>query len=340
MRKLYELLRKIFPAFLNSLLTMLLYDLKLKPTVNPKIKSPYKKGIIVFSADFEMAWAFRYSKTKGNEAEQMGLRERANVPVLLELFKKFRIPVTWATVGHLFLESCSKNEKGVPHSDMPRPEWFTNKNWCFESGDWYQHDPCQNYKDATAWYAPDLIDLILNSKTDHEIGCHTFSHIDCTEKNCPSELLRAELELCIRLAREKGIRLKTMIFPGGTNGNYDLIRQLGFTSFRKSTNYHLDVPSIDKSGLVRIPSSYSLERSNQNWSASRYIRMARSFVRKAEKSKLVAHLWFHPSLDNWYIENVLPALLDTVRKSADEGKVEILTMQQLAERTLANTEPK
>ncbi|NVO08499.1 MAG: polysaccharide deacetylase family protein [Bacteroidales bacterium] len=332
MKRLYSLLRKIFPAQWHGLLTALLYDLKIKPTINKKVKSPFTKGIIVLSADFEMAWAFRYSKTKKNRAEQMGLKERMNVPKLLSLFEEYRIPVTWATVGHLFLEKCSNEHGTIPHANMPRPPFFENSNWTFFNGDWYQHDPCSNYKESPAWYAPDLIDQIMQSSVGHEIGCHTFSHIDCTDKNCSPDLFEAELKACIELANKKGIQLKSIAFPGGTNGNYLTLKKLGFTSYRKKANYNIDIPVIDERGLVRIPSSYSLDKSKYNWSVRRYIKMANSFVDNAAKNKMVAHLWFHPSMDEWYIENVLPKVLENIRKQVDENKVDVLTMEQLAER--------
>lgn len=334
MKRLYILIRKIFPSQWHGLLTALLYDLKIKPTINKKVKSPFTNGIIVLSADFEMAWAFRYSKTKGKIAESMGLRERENVPKLLTLFEKYQIPITWATVGHLFLEKCSKEHGSIPHPNMPRPPFFENNNWKFSSDDWYQHDPCTNYIESPAWYAPDLIDQIRQTSMGHELGCHTFSHIDCTDKNCSPELFEAELKACVELANNKGIKLKSIVFPGGTNGNYSVLKRLDFTSYRKTTNYNIDIPIVDEFGLVQIPCSYNLDRSNQNWSAKRYIRIANSFISKASKHKMVAHLWFHPSMDNWYIENVMPHILLSIRKLKNEGKIEVLTMGQLSERYL------
>jgi peptidoglycan/xylan/chitin deacetylase (PgdA/CDA1 family) len=172
----------------------------------------------------------------------------------------------------------------------------------------------------------------MQSSVGHEIGCHTFSHIDCTDKNCSPDLFEAELKACIELANKKGIQLKSIAFPGGTNGNYLTLKKLGFTSYRKKANYNIDIPVIDEQGLVRIPSSYSLDKSKYNWSVRRYIKMANSFVDNAAKNKMVAHLWFHPSMDEWYIENVLPKVLENIRKQVDENKVDVLTMEQLAER--------
>jgi len=338
LNKIYSFIRRVTPTKWHGLFTSMLYDLGIKPTVNHTVKSPFSKGIIVISADFEMAWAFRYSKTKGPIAEELGLRERENVPKILALFDKYKIPITWATVGHLFLESCSKATGQNPHPNMPRHTFFENKNWKFSHGDWYQHDPCSNYKDSPAWYAPDLIDQIIKSPVGHEIGCHTFSHIDCTDKNCTPELLNAELNECVKEAQKKGIQLKSIVFPGGTNGNYEVLKNAGFKCYRKSTNFHIDIPVLDKHGLVQIPSSYNLDRSNLNWTAKRYIRMANSFVKKASKHKMVAHLWFHPSLDKWYIENVMPFVLENINREVREGRVEVYTMDKLAERFFQQTD--
>jgi peptidoglycan/xylan/chitin deacetylase (PgdA/CDA1 family) len=326
------LVKKMLPDTWISQATYLLYQAGHKPTVNKKLNSPFKKGIVILSADFEMAWAFRYSKTRKDKAIEMGLHERQNVPKLLSLFEKYRIPVTWATVGHLFLESCRKEDGTRAHPEMPRPPYFENRNWKFENGDWYGGDPCSNYKQDPAWYAPDLIDQIIQSTVNHEIGCHTFSHIDCTDENCPPKLLEAELVKCITLAEKKGIKLKSMVFPGGTFGNYSLVKKMGFTAFRKSTEYQVDLPVITRPGLVQLPSSYCLDKPKHDWPAEKCIRVAGTFAKKAAKYKQFAHYWFHPSMNEWYLENVLPGVLAELRKLEDQGLVEILTMEQAAEK--------
>lgn len=332
MKQLYVKIRGIIPTSWHGYLTYLIYLLGLKPSVNKRVKSHFEKGIIVLSADFEMAWAFRYSKKQNKVAVEKGLHERQNVPMLLSLFEKYNIPVTWATVGHLFLESCIRQTDRTAHPEMPRPGYFENKNWFFSKGDWYDADPCSDYLNAPAWYAPDLIEKIIESPVGHEIGCHTFSHIDCTDKNCTADLLKAELNACIEVASKRGIKLKSMVFPGGTFGNYSVLKEMGFTSFRRQMKYHIDMPVPDEYGLVQIPSSHVLEKPRYNWSARVCIRMAESFIIKAARHKLVAHLWFHPSMNSWYLENVLPHVLATIRKMEDDGRIEVMTMKKLAER--------
>jgi hypothetical protein len=334
LKLIYWRIWELLPERWRGRFTYLIFAFKIKPLVNKRVKSPFTKGIIILSADFEMAWAFRYSKNRSGDAEEMGLHERKNIPLLLSLFEKYKTPVTWATVGHLFLESCNKEVNSLAHPEMPRPVYFENSNWLFAKNDWYDADPCTDHKTSPAWYAPDLIDNIILSPVQHEIGCHTFSHIDCSDKNCTPDLFKVELQACLDAAVKKGIKLKSMVFPGHTLGNYAMLKEMGFTSYRKDMKYHIDIPVVDNFGLVQIPSSFLLEKPAYNWTANICIRMASSFVYKAAQHKLVAHLWFHPSMNSWYLENVLPGVLTLIRKMEDEGRIEVITMEQMANRIL------
>jgi hypothetical protein len=98
--------------------------------------------------------------------------------------------------------------------------------------------------------------------------------------------------------------------------------------------YQIDMPFIDEFGLIQLPSSCGLGKWKYNWSARKYVKVISSFIHKAAKSGQVSHLWFHPSMDRWYLEKVLPEILSNIKKMRDEGKVEVLTMLQLASRVL------
>jgi len=328
---IYSTFRSFLSDKKRGALTKFLVETGLKPQVNRKEDSLFEKGIVVFSADFEMAWAFRFSKTRRLEAVKKGLEERENIPVLLDLFQKYRIPVTWATVGHLFLSDCSKGGDGFAHPKMPRPGYFENRNWDFSSGDWYEDDPCSNVVNDPAWYASDLIEKIINADVNHEIACHTFSHIDFTYKNCPKSLADSELDECIKHAENFNISLRSMVFPGGTSGNYESLVERGFICYRKPMKNHIDLPAIDKYGLVAIPSSIGLDRDRYGWTREFHLKMIRSYLEKATKRKQVCHFWFHPSMDLWYLENVMPEVLKMVADYAGSSKIEVKTMRQLAE---------
>ncbi|MCK5137870.1 MAG: polysaccharide deacetylase family protein [Bacteroidales bacterium] len=322
------------PDIYSKKLTGFLFQIKIKPRINKSIKSPFEKGIISFSADFEMAWAFRFSKSIKN-ATEMGLRERENFPEILKLFNDYSIPVSWATVGHLFLDQCKK-EQEIAHPEMFRPAFFENRNWHYKEGDWYDHDPCTDYTEDPAWYAPDLIDKILESPIKHEIACHTFSHIDFSYNNCTPELAKSELERCKKLASNKRITLKSMVFPGGTAGNYEVLKEAGFNSYRKPMHYDVDLPYKDKYGLIAIPSSSAMDGKPEYFSAQQYLKMAKSFIDSAIKHKLVCHFWFHPSMNPWYLKYVLPSVLKLVFDYRTNNEIEILTMQSIANRILKN----
>lgn len=303
----------------------------IKPKLNKETVSPFNEGIVVFSADFEMAWAFRYSKLLASKAVEVGLKERVNVPTLLDLFDKYQIPATWATVGHLFLKECVRDEHGITHPEIPRPAYFENRNWLYNSGDWYDDDPGTNAITDPTWYAPDLIEQIISAKASHEIGCHTFSHLDFTYENCPKGIADAELDICRILADKKGIRLRSFVFPGGTFGNYESLKEKEFLCYRKPMKDHIDLPYIDSHGLVAIPSSLGLDRDPYGWSKDFHMKMIRKFLEKALKHKLVCHFWFHPSMDTWYLENVMPEVVRMVGEFRDEGMLRVLTMEALAE---------
>ena len=144
------------------------------------IPNPYK-AVLLISTDFEMAWAWQFSKNSPNplkEAKKLALIERENVPLILQICDEYNIPLTWATVGHLFLNSCN-SISGCVHPDILRLPHFENNFWKFSGKDWFENDPSTNYINDPEWYCPDLIKLILETKVKHEIGFHTFSLIDC-----------------------------------------------------------------------------------------------------------------------------------------------------------------
>src|SRR5207245_11219094 len=88
------------------------------------------KAAVTISADFELEWAFRRVPESDRRLE--GVRTRQNMPSLLAALEEHRIPITWATVGHLFLDHCERGDCGLAHANLPRPARpYT------EHGNWY-----------------------------------------------------------------------------------------------------------------------------------------------------------------------------------------------------------
>ena len=307
----------------------LLFSLKNRPRLEPGIAEKKSEANLVISADFELGWAFRYSR-KNNRPEEMADRARRNFPFLIKLFEEYNIKITWATVGHLFLRECKKGD----HDWMHRIPFFTNKNWVFSKGDWFDCDPYSSIRDDKTWYAPDLIEKILNSRVEHEVGCHSFSHIDFSDKNCPRKVAEDEIKACIEVAKQWDINLKSFVFPGGTYGNYQTLKEFGFTNYRKILDYELMQPVIDENGLVIIPVSTGLGNNGLGWTKEYFFKRLKKYIDKAVENGTVCHFWFHPSIDEWFLHNVFPEILKYTSEKREEGKLRILTMTEIAKRVL------
>ncbi len=289
------------------------------------IPEPYK-AVVTITADFELAWAWRYSKNSPDPyklAIEKAKRERENIPKILDLCEKFQIPITWATIGHLFLEKCERDKSGKAHPEIPRLNHFENEFWKYEGKDWYEYDPCSNYLDAPEWYAPDLIKMILDSKISHEIACHTFSHIDCRDEVCSPELFKAEIFECQKAASKFGVKLKSFVHPGHTIGNLDSLVPAGFLSFQTDNGNILGYPLKHKSGLWELKRSYEFSF-RKEWNEKYHIYRYRKIIERAIKNHSVCNFWFHPSYDNIFQERIFPMILEYLQ--VNKKKVFISTV--------------
>ena len=253
----------------------------------------------------------------------MARRERAMVHKVLALSERFSVPITWATVGHLFLESCQRKEASA-HSDMPRLQNFENRYWKFKGKDWFDDDPCCNWKEAVEWYAPDLINEIVNSKVRHEIACHTFSHIDCSNNICSEEVLAEELRKCKEQTARYNQQLKSFVFPGNFMGNLKVLKEEKITSYRVDKDI-FGFPRKDQYGLWKIPTTAEITQSPRGQMLDYYIEKYRTIVNKAIRLRRLCHFWFHLSADTEFLLGVLTPLFDFI--DSKRRKVCIMTMK-------------
>lgn len=272
-------------------------------------------GTVVVSIDAELAWGFH---DLASMPEARIRNARSGWHSLADLLDRFEIPATWAVVGHLFLDRCD----GV-HADHPSLEG------------WFRRDPGGNSRDDGDWYGPDLIEAVRESGIDHEIGSHTFSHVEFGRGDVTAEIAAAELERSTELAAREGIDLDSLVFPRNNVGHRDLLSDHGFTCYRgtapdrwfdgrfegtgtfderfrkagKLLAYNfgsepppLVTPEVDEFGLVDVPASldlFSLEGfANAASRAVRgdpVVRQARLGIDEAVRSDGVLHLWLHPN---------------------------------------------
>lgn len=329
MKKAYNFLRNRLSDKNKIKLSKVVFKLTNKPFYDSSNKLELGKAVVIISADFELAWAWRYSKRK-NEPIEMAKLERENFPIILNKLNELEIPITWATVGHLFLDSCER-KNGLAHYDIPRPKYFENEFWKYNKGDWFDIDPCGNYKTQPNFYAPDLIEMILNSKIKHEIGCHSFSHIDYSEKHSSRELIEADLNACEQAAKKFGIKMKSFVFPGNFYGHFDLLEKHGFKIVRYKSNdlKEIGFPEKVNKNLNAIHDSLAFDLAEEGWDYNYILWKFKKYVEKAIEKKAIAHFWFHPSIGHEQINNYIFPFLEYLYKQREEGEIEMLTMNQM-----------
>jgi len=310
---------------ISAQLSKLKFALKLNPEVEKSAENPEKyipkdyRSVCLLSADFELAWAFRFSRTVDDpipRAVKLGLQTRENVPRILELCEDYGIPITWATVGHLFLERCERIS-GIAHQEIKRLPKFSNNYWVHQTGDWFEADPGTDYKADPAWYCPDLIRQILDSKVGHEIGCHTFSHIDCRDSICTDEVFYSEIEMCRQLASGFGLKLRSFVHPGHQIGHLSDLSQMGFSSYRTDFGNKLTYPQMSISGLWEFQNSAGLDW-REGWSVNYHVKRYKTIIDRAIKHNKVCVLWFHPSFSELFRDQVFPSVLEYLGRRRSE----------------------
>jgi len=303
---------------ISAIKSMISFEVGRNPRVMPRPADPRAflpsgvDGVIIFSADFELGWAWRYAKGLTDpraESEAYARRARTNIPVILELCERHDMPITWATVGHLFLDHCTKSADGLAHPHLRRLPYFENKWWRYATGDWFEYDPCSSLQENDAWYAPDLVQQIIDSPVAHEIGCHTFSHIDCRDEVCPPAVMESELQASREAAGHFGLQLESFVFPGHTMGNFKTLRAQGYTSVRTNYINEIGYPHKDEHGLWRFPATAEIIM-NPAWSEKYNLYRFRKIIDRTVKHRAVANLWFHPSLP----PRTVPVLFETIFK--------------------------
>jgi peptidoglycan/xylan/chitin deacetylase (PgdA/CDA1 family) len=290
--------------------------------------APFKNAAAAaacISADFELGWGWRSRGRQG--AEETGLFERHNVPMILALLEQYSIPITWATIGHLFLESCTRcDHTGLAHPDMPRP--VTDGNW---TGDWYANDPCSNVEHSPAWYAPDLIQQIIDSSVPHEIGTHSFSHINFTAAYSGADVVRRELERCAEVMQPYGLKPQTLVFPRNRDeySHLPLLAEAGVIVVRhreRQARIRLSYPERTASGVYKIYESMNLRTSTRY----DYLQKAKIFMQRAMEHRAVYSLWFHPSDPAHWFDPQLHDILRYMDAERQSGRLWVATMRDIA----------
>ena len=315
------------------------------------------KGIFTISLDFELFWGVRDHRTLENYGENIRNVHQV-VPRLLELFSKYNVHCTWATVGILFF-----NEKKEMISNLPAQRPTYNKK---------EYDPYpyleQNELEKIYHFAPALIEQIKRIP-GQEIGTHTFSHFYTLEKDTTIGQFQSDLRAAIAIANEKGIEIKSIVFPRNQysdehikaclekgikiyrgnelSGVYKPISRENENIGRKGirfadtyiniTGHHCHAIPV-ASEIINVPASRFLRPYNPKFKIFDGLKFKRikQGLEFAAKHGLIYQLWWHPHNFGKYMEenfDFLEKLLNVYQQLNKEKKMESLNLLEIYQRT-------
>ena len=292
-------------------------------------------GQLIISIDLELAWGV-WDCITSDALRFAAEYERPICASLVELLDRYQIPATWAIVAAVLDKASAAEQPG----------------------------------DQRCWYAPDVIEHIVNAKSRHEIGSHGGHH-RYFDKMTAAQAWE-DLEFAREQHRAHALSFDAFVFPRNSIGHLDELRNAGLHTFRgpdlgwfmavgaagrmvsRTANFAdklLPIPPTlvtarqNGDGLVDIPGSMLLLGRN---GVRRFVfttvtraKLATGLAR-ACASKRIFHLWFHPS--NFYYRRdeqlaTLAWFLERAAEQASRGDLEILTMGECARRLIKATSP-
>jgi len=313
-----------------------------------------ERGVFVISIDTELAWSVVHRGKVPPEQllPSRSAAERKIVEDLLELFARYETKATWATVGHLFIDSCREVE-GRKHPEIVRPayDWF--------EGDWFDLDPATDLATDPMWYGTDILEMIRGARPIHEIGSHSFSHLIVGDPGCGEAAFASDLAACRQVASAVGVQLRSFVYPRNTIGHLDTLAGHGFEAYRGlRPSIFPDLGRMQRlvarvadrirplPGSIVLPERvgtlWNLPATNlyAPWDRAGYIPM-RSWIGQqvrrldqAARYRSLFHLWFHPHNLLEQPDLALEGLERILRRAArlrEQGRIENLTMGELTD---------
>jgi Predicted xylanase/chitin deacetylase len=309
-----------------------------------------EKSQLIISLDFELHWG-RFDKYSLDANRAYYTNTREIVPRVLDLFSKYKIQATWATVGMLMCENREEWEFYKP-SLLPSFEEskFSAYSWMTRQEDVWE----------TGLFAPDLVKEIIQ-RPGQELGSHSYAHYYSLEEGQTLAQWSEDLKAAKRIALEKfGVDLESLVFPRNqySEAVINVAGEAGFHIFRTNPGDWF-WKDVEKENLIKkifrtgdtlfslgLKTSYTFPGKNDPkfLPASRILRPYRAGsifnqrrisrikeeINTAIKYKEIYHLWWHPHNFGQYPEEnlrVLEDLLSWIKRKKGEGEIESESMQ-------------
>ena len=281
------------------------------------------EGVFTISLDFELHWGV-FDKRDRAARETVYKNTLKLIPKLLELFEKYVVHATWATVGSMFAKDWHEWEQMKPAIEPTyQVEKYSAYRWVSQHG----LDKQYNW----AHFAPDMIRLIEDCP-GQELATHTFSHYYCLEQQQTENAFDADLRAARVAALKFNSKPVSLVFPRNQfNPDYlkvcydngikvvrsnpdswywspvqdtgsKLMRKFFRTSDAyvqlgsKRTSYPLNTIKVVPGLPLQLPASRFLRPWNPRYRFANGLRLRRlkQELRSAAELKECYHLWWHP----------------------------------------------
>ena len=313
-------------------------------------------GKLLVSLDFELFWGM-LDQCPLEAYRDNVLGGRTAIPRLLNVFEKYGIHATWATVGFLFAQDYQELKAYFPdqlpsyaQTDLSPYSWFDTIG--------------ENEETAPCFYGASLVKLVSEAP-GQEIGSHTFSHYYCRERGQTVTQFAADMAAAKRIAADKGYDLTSVILPRNQcEPEYTRVfRELGFTAYRDEENDWIH-EKIRFRPLLRIlrladvyfpltgQGGYHPQKEDGIWNLvgsrmykpifaplafleKQKLRRIKAQMRHAAKHDLTFHLWWHPHNIGVMTDKHLAQLEELFacyQELKERYGMESLTMKEAAER--------
>lgn len=273
----------------------------------------YRIAFFNLTIDFELAWSrARRKNTSTTAAESLTRSRRARklLPHLIELTKKYNIPITVAPVAHVAISDCSSHETPPEF----RPAWIDS--------DWFAVDPKTNLQENKDYYGSDLMSEVLESGVGHEIASHGFSHVDLSDVDTTEEVAEYEIAQSYRILKQIDGNLSTFIFPNNKPKFIELLSRAGYTIYRGREN---KAAAKDDAGLWCFPRGLWL--SPQTASPKEINGLISLAIRKKQLINFWCHLY--EFREPKQLTLFFSPIFEFVKQQQNEKKLEANTMRSI-----------
>jgi len=279
-----------------------------------------KVGTFTISLDFELFWGIRANRTEAEYRENL-LGVYSAIPKMLELFQKYDIHVTWATVGFLFHENIQDIKSNYP---LILPAYKSKKVDPYLYLDGISVEESDSFRRI---HCASLLIEKIKSVPYQEIASHTYSHFFTYESLENRGAFMSDIQKAEEVAIKRGVALKSLVFPRNQVDDkaIEMLSQSSITSYRGNpkhwaycdgdkpiksiflrlfrlfdtyinlSGYHTSIPNLSKE-VIELKASMMLRPYFKKLALLENLKIYRikKAMKHAGKTGQNFHLWWHP----------------------------------------------